>query len=180
MRKIIAGFFISLDGVVESPADWHLPYFNDEMGAAVSALMTTDSDSLLMGRTNYEQWAAYWPTSEDPFAEHINAIPKYVVSTTLEKAEWQNSTLIRGDLAEEMAKLKAQPGKGICMSGSTTLARSLLKQGLIDELRLLVHPIVVGSGARLFEGFDQLPLKLVSSETFETGVLSLIYQPAEK
>jgi dihydrofolate reductase len=182
MRKIVAGFFISLDGVVEDPSKWHFPYFNDEMGAAVGAQME-ESDALLMGRVMYQEWSAYWPgktAEDDPFAGYINNVRKYVVSTTLDSADWENTTLLRGDFVEQITELKRQPGKNISLSGSTTLVRSLLRHGLLDELRLLVHPIVVGEGQRLFEDGHGIPLKLASSSTFETGVLSLIYEPAEK
>ncbi|WP_066935182.1 dihydrofolate reductase family protein [Microtetraspora fusca] len=181
MRKIVAAFFISLDGVVESPDKWHFPYFNDEMGAAIGAQMS-ESDAMMMGRVMYEDWAAYWPgktEADDPFAPFINNIQKYVVSSTLDKVEWQNCTLVSGDFVEEITKLKQEPGKSISISGSTTLVRSLMRHGLLDELRLLVHPIVVGTGQRLFEEGVQIPMKLTSSTTFETGVLSLVYQPAE-
>jgi dihydrofolate reductase len=183
MRKLVAAFFISLDGVVESPDKWHFPYFNDEMGEAIGAAMV-EADAMLMGRVNYEQWAAYWPNhsgDDQQFADYINNVPKFVVSTTLEKAEWNNSTLINRDVADEIAKLKQQPGKNISMSGSGTLVQWLLANDLLDELRLMVHPIVVGSGKRLFkDGSDQKPLKLVDSKTFSTGVVDLTYQPAEK
>jgi dihydrofolate reductase len=180
MRKITANFFISLDGVVEAPDQWHFPYFNDEMGQAVGAAMS-DSDAMLMGRKLYEEWAGFWPKqgSDVPFADYINDVPKYVASTTLTSAEWNNTTLIRGDLATELGKLKAQPGKNISMSGSTTLVRWLLGNDLLDELRLLVHPIVVSRGQRLFaDEVGNKPLKLTSSTTFETGVLNLIYERA--
>ena len=182
MRKIVASFFMSLDGVVEAPDQWHFPYFSDEMGAAVGALMA-ESDAMMMGRVTYDAWAAYWPgktDKDDPFADFINNIRKYVVSSTLDTAEWQNSTLVSGDLTEEITKLKRQPGKTIGISGSTNLVRSLMRHGLLDELRLLVHPIVVGKGQRLFEEGLEIPMKLTSSETFPTGVLSLAYQPTEK
>lgn len=180
MRKISASFFISLDGVVEAPDQWHFPYFNEEMGRAVEAAMN-DSDAMLLGRRTYDDWAAYWPkqSSDEPFADYINNVPKYVASTTLEAAEWHNTTLIRGDLAIELGRLKAQPGKNIAMSGSTTLVRWLLRNDLLDELRLLVHPIVVSHGQRLFvDEIGNKPLKLTSATTFETGVLSLIYERA--
>ena len=178
MRKIVANFFISLDGVVERPDQWHFPYFNDEMGEVVGSGMAT-SDTMLLGRKTYEEFAAFWPSQTEPPADHMNGIQKVVVSTTLERADWQNSTLIRGNLAEELTKLKDQPGKEIGTVGSATLVRSLIREGLLDELRLLLHPIVVGKGARLFEeGMGQVPLKLVESKTFSTGVLSLTYAPA--
>ena len=179
MRKIIAGLFMSLDGVVESPEQWHFPYFNDEMGAAVEAQMA-ESDAMLLGRRTYQEFAAYWADkgSDEPFADQMNKTPKYVASTTLDKVEWENSTLIEGNVVEELTKLKQQPGKNISITGSATLVRSLLQDGVLDELRLLVHPIVVGHGKRLFEeGTGQVPLKLVDSKTFTTGVLSLTYQP---
>jgi len=181
MRKIVAGLFISLDGVVEAPDQWHFPYFNDEMGEAVDSQMAA-SDAMLLGRVTYQEFASYWPhqsTDEVPIAEYMNNIPKFVVSTTLDTLDWQNSTLIQGNVAEELTKLKGQPGKDIAITGSGTLVRSLLRDDLLDELHLLVHPIVVGSGKRLFEeGSAQTPLKLVDAKTFSTGVLSLIYQPA--
>lgn len=180
MRKIVASFFMSLDGVVEAPDQWHFPYFSEEMGAAVGALMS-ESDAMMMGRVMYESWAAYWPGkagTDDPFADFINNIPKYVVSSTLDTVEWQNSTLVTGDFAEEITKLKRRPGKTIGISGSTELVRSLMRHNLLDELRLLVHPIVVGKGQRLFEEGLEIPMTLASSETFPTGVLSLAYRPA--
>jgi len=181
MRKIVAGLFISLDGVVESPDKWHFPYFNDEMGAAVGAQMAA-ADTMLLGRRTYQEFASYWPhqASDVPPADYMNNTPKLVVSTTLKAPlEWQNSTLISGNVAQELTRLKQQPGKNIATTGSATLVRSLLRDNLLDELNLLVHPIVVGSGKRLFDdGIGQVPLKLVDSKTFSTGVLSLIYEPA--
>ncbi len=181
MRKIVAGLFMSLDGVVESPEKWQFPYFNDEMGQAVESGMA-DADTILLGRRTYEEFAAFWPDKtgeDDPFADRMNNTPKLVVSTTLNTVEWQNSTLINGDVVEELSKLKQQPGKNISIIGSATLVRSLLRDGLLDELGLLVHPIVVGSGKRLFEDVsDSVPLTLVDSKTFTTGVLSLTYEPS--
>ncbi len=182
MRKVIVSEFVSLDGVMESPDKWHFPYFNDEMGQAVGLAMA-ESDAMLMGRVLYEEWAAFWPNQdpdENPFAARMNGVRKYVVSTTLEEPlGWQNSTLIGDNVAEEISRLKEQPGKDISISGSGTLVQSLLRDDLIDELRLMVHPIVVGSGKRLFtdEG-DSKPLGLVGSKTFGTGVLYLTYRPA--
>jgi dihydrofolate reductase len=183
MRKVIASELVSLDGVVESPEKWHFPYFNDQMGDAIGVAMAA-SDAMLMGRVLYEEWAAFWPKQdpdENPVAARMNGVRKYVVSTTLEEPlEWENSTLIGDDVAEEITRLKEQPGKDISISGSPTLVRSLLEDGLLDELRLMVHPIVVGSGKRLFEdGGDQQALDLVDSKTFSTGVLYLTYQPAQ-
>ena len=181
MRKLIASFFISLDGVVEAPQNWHFPYFNDEMGAVVGESMAA-SDAFLLGRRTYEEWSAFWPhqdAAENPMASAMNETQKFIVSTSLEKVEWQNSTLLESDLAEAVTELKARPGKNIGMSGSATLVRSLLGLGLVDELRLLVHPLVVGSGAKLFEnGTAPVALELVDSRTFSTGVLDLTYRPA--
>jgi dihydrofolate reductase len=178
MRKIVSGLFISLDGVVEAPDQWHFPYFNEEMGNAVQSMMD-GGDAMLLGRRTYEEFAAYWPTSTDDYAEHMNGTPKYVVSTTLESADWQNSTLVGGDVFKELARLKEQPGGNLNTTGSGTLVRSLLREGLLDELHLLVHPIVVGAGKRLFDDGPQVPLRLTGSQTFSTGVLHLTYERAE-
>jgi dihydrofolate reductase len=190
MRKVIASEFLSLDGVMEDPGGaegseyggWSFAYFNEELGQAIGEGFAA-SDALLMGRTTYEEWAAFWPNQnpeENPDAAQMNAVRKYVVSTTLEEPlEWSNSTLIKENVAEEIEKLKNQPGKDIVISGSGSLVRSLLEDGLLDELRLLVHPIVVGGGKRLFaEGGERMALELVDSKTFSTGVVFLTYRPA--
>lgn len=182
MRKIVAGLFVSLDGVVEAPETWHLSYFNDEMGDIVSSQMAA-ADTMLLGRRTYEQFAAFWADkgSDVEFADIINNTPKLVVSTTLTSADWQNSTLIKGNVGEELRRRKEEPGKDISITGSPTLVRSLLAQGLVDELRLLMHPIVVGSGKRLFEPgeLERLPLKLTSARPLATGVIYLTYGPAD-
>jgi dihydrofolate reductase len=182
VRKIKSNFFISLDGVVESPDKWHFPYFDDQMGAAVGAA-AEGVDAYLMGRVLYDEWAAYWPEhADEPFGDVLNATKKYVVSNTLTSAEWENSEILSGDVASKLAELKAQDGGVISMAGSATTVRWLLREGLLDELHLLVHPIVVGEGmARLFPADEsQAPLELLSSETFESGVLYLVYAPAQK
>ena len=184
MRKVIVSEFVSLDGVFEAPDQWHFPYFNDEMGQEIGAAMG-QADAMLMGRVLYEEWSAFWPQQdpeENPIAARMNGIQKYVVSTTLEgPLGWNNSTLIGENVAEEISRLKQQPGKDISISGSGSLVRSLLKDGLIDELRLMVHPVVVGSGKGLFkEGGEQIALVLVDSKTFSTGVVYLTYAPAGK
>lgn len=182
MRKIVSGLFISLDGVAEAPDQWHMSYFNDEMGEAIGAQMAA-SDTMLLGRVTYQDFAAFWPNqpADDPFAAQMNNTPKLVVSTTLDRLDWQNSTLINGNVVEELSRVKQQPGKDISVVGSPTLVRSLLQADLLDELQLLVHPIVVGHGKRLFEGdAEQKPLSLVNAKTFGTGVLHLTYQPAGK
>jgi dihydrofolate reductase len=180
MRTIVAGLFISLDGVVESPDQWHFPYFNDEMGEALASQMAA-ADAMLMGRVTYQEFAAYWPHQDSAveMADHMNNTPKYVVSTTLERAEWQNTTVVGGNVVEELTRLKQQPGKDLSIVGSGTLVRTLLRDNVLDELRLLVHPIVVGQGKRLFpEGTEQMPLQLVDAKTFSTGVLYLTYRRA--
>ena len=170
---------------MEAPEKWHFPYFNDQMGETIGAAMAA-SDTMLLGRVTYEEFAAFWPSQEpseedQEATDYMNNTPKFVVSKTLEEPlEWQNSTLIKGDVAEEISKLKEQPGKDISITGSPTLVRSLLEDDLLDELRLMLHPIVVGSGKRLFEeGSDQKALQLVDSKTFSRGVLYLTYQPAQ-
>jgi dihydrofolate reductase len=177
VRKIKSNFFISLDGVVESPDKWHFPYFDDEMGAAVGGGFAT-TDAMLMGRVLYEEWAAYWPEhADDPFGDTMNGMKKYVVSNSLQTAEWQNSEVVGGDVARTLADIKSSDGGDISMSGSPTTVRWLLREGLLDELNLLVHPIVVGGGlARLFPPEEpSLPLTLRSAQTFKSGVLNLSY-----
>ncbi len=180
MRKIVAGLFIALDGVFEAPDQWHFPYFNDEMGNAVDEQMKA-ADTMLLGRRTYEEFAGFWPsqTADDiDIAPYMNETPKLVVSNTLTSVDWQNSTLISGNVNEQLAEAKRQPGKNISITGSGTLVRSLLRDGLLDELRLLVHPIAAGKGKRLFDDDSQYPLHLVESRTFSTGVLYLTYTPA--
>jgi dihydrofolate reductase len=179
MGKIEANFFISLDGVVESPDQWHFDYFNDEMGAAIGQASETYT-RFLMGRVLYEEWASYWPNQGDdvPFAPFINNVAKYVVSNSLDEATWNNTTLVSGDVAAQLRQIKEASEGDIGMSGSATLVRWLLANGLLDELNLMLHPIAVGHGRRLFEDTPTYPLQLVSNETFKTGVLNLSYVPA--
>ncbi len=178
MGRIVANFFISLDGVVESPDQWHFPYFDDAMGAIVGAGMET-TGAFLMGRTLYGEWSEYWPAQspDEPFSEFINTIPKYVLSTTLGEAKWQNTTVLSGDV-DEVRAVKDRTDGDLTMSGSATTVRWLLANGLLDELALLVHPIAVGSGQRLFEDTPTYPLRLMHSSTLDTGVLHLRYAPA--
>jgi dihydrofolate reductase len=180
MRKIVAGLCISLDGVVESPGKWGFPYFTDEMYEVMRAGVA-QADAVLLGRRTYLDFAQLWPTqsSDVPMADFLNNSPKYVVSATLDKLEWANSHLVTGDLASELTKLKQQPGKSIQVPGSPTLVRSLLRDGLLDELAMMVCPIVVGSGMRLFDEMThQVPLELVESRAYSTGVLGVGYRPA--
>lgn len=178
MRKLTAGLFISLDGVVEQPDQWSMEYFDEGVMEGIES-QTSQQDAMLMGRGTYEMWADYWPTSDDePFATYINNIPKYVVSTTLDTLKWQNSILLKGDLVEEVTRLKQQPGRNIGIGASPTLVESLLENDLLDELMLMVHPVVAGSGRKLFQnGGAKKPLKLVQSKTTAKGVVILVYQP---
>jgi dihydrofolate reductase len=187
MRKITGNLFISLDGVVDGLEEWHLPYFNDEMGAAVDAVFSR-ADTLLLGRKTYDDHAAAWPEREAAgeedaeFAKALGDARKLVVSRQQGlELTWRNSEQLQGDLIEAVTALKHQPGDGhIATSGSVSVVRQLLAAGLVDELQLLVHPIAVRTGRRLFdEGEHPIPLRLVSSEAFSTGVLRLVYGPAE-
>lgn len=186
MRKIIAELFISLDGVVEAPDQWHFPYYNEEMGAAVGATLGT-VDTILLGRKTYDSFAGAWPEREAgggedaPFAKLLGDARKIVASNQPLEFTWRNSELLSGDLVEAVTALKNEPADGpIAMSGSVSIVRQLLSAGLLDELHLMVHPIAVRKGMRLFEeGETPIPLKLLSSQTFETGVLNLFYAPAD-
>jgi dihydrofolate reductase len=163
MRRVGAWELVSLDGIMERPENWAFSYSNEEMGEASASGMAR-SDTLLLGRVTYEHMADYWPHQPGgtPMVDYINSVPKHVLSTTLEEPlEWQNSTVIGGNAAVEIAKLKRRPGK--------------------DELRLIVHPVMLGGGKRLFEDEeDRKALKLVDSHTFATGVVYLTYRPADE
>lgn len=183
MRRITAGLFISLDGVVEDPHKWHFPYFNDEMGAAVTAQFD-GSDTILLGRKTYDSFAGAWPDREAAggedagMAKALGDARKVVVSRQDLTFTWRNSELLRGDFVKAVTALKNEPGTAdITMSGSVSVVRRLLDAGLLDELNLLVHPIALREGMRLFDGGDPIPLRLVSSATFTTGVLHLVYAP---
>lgn len=177
MGFIKSGLFISLDGVIESPETWHFQYFNDEMGAAVGELMA-GNDATLIGRKTYDEFAAYWPSADpnDPMTAVMNDARKYVVSDTLTEATWNNTTVISGDVKAQLAELKKDTRLGT--TGSAQLVSWMLEQGLVDELHLLVHPVVVGKGKKLFGEGETVPLKLVSATTFSTGVQHLVYSPA--
>src|SRR4029450_32220 len=176
MVFINSGLFISLDGVIELPDPGHFPYCNDEMGAAVGQLMA-EADATLLGRNTYEAFASYWPKADpaDEMTTTMNGARKYVVSTTLTDATWENSSVINGDVYASLAALKEDTG--LSTTGSATLVRWLLEQGLVDEVQRLLHPIVVGHGKKLFADGQTVPLDLKSATTFQTGVLHLVYTP---
>ena len=190
MGKIIVSEFITLDGVIEAPggedslgerSGWSLPYFNEETAKfKLDDLLA--SDALLMGRVTYQIHAAVWPsmTDEEGFADRMNSLPKYVVSTTLGKVEWNNSRPIRGNIPEEVKKLKQEVQRNISIDGGSDLVNLHMQHDLIDEYRLLVHPVVVGKGKRLFrEGSQKKELRLIEARALSTGVVALTYQPAE-
>jgi dihydrofolate reductase len=186
MRKVAAWLFISLDGIVEAPHLWQEGLMDDDMLGDIISQIDAE-DVIVMGRVTYQEFASYWPTATDePFASHINNTPKYIISTILENVEWgkwDKPKLIKDmkRLAKEISKLKQQPGKNIGVSGSPTLVRSLLREGLLDELKLMVHPVIVGPGKRLFvETGDLKKLQLVDSKVTSKGVVILTYQPDKK
>jgi dihydrofolate reductase len=177
MRKIVSYLFITLDGVVESPEKWVM--FDAGMGEAIDN-MSHASSTLLLGRNTYETFAASWPqrtVADDPLADWMNNTPRVVVSTTLEAPEWKGTAVIKDDPAGQVQLLKEAGGDDIITSGSPTLVRWLLQEGLLDDLKLFVHPVVVGTGLRLF-GDEAATLELASCQTFDNGVLLTSYRPA--
>ena len=175
MRKLVVTEFLSLDGVMENPS-CTLKYWNDEI-AQFKGEESEASDALLLGRVTYQGFAAAWPQSKDEGAAYFNSVRKYVVSTTLDKAEWNNSVIINGNLVEEITRLKQQDGKDIIVHGSASLAQSLMQHDLVDRYRLLVYPVVLGKGKRLFNEETTATLKLVEARGFSSGVAALIYEP---
>jgi dihydrofolate reductase len=180
MGKLVVSEFVSLDGVMEAPEKWHFPYGSDDMQAFNMARIK-GYGAFLFGRVTYEGFASTWPNRTGEFADILNNSPKFVVSSTLDKADWNHSTLIKTDVVEEIGKLKQQSSGNIGITGSATLVQSLLQAGLIDEMYISIDPIVVGRGKHLFkDGFDQLTLKLVDTKTFTSGAVVLTYQPDKK
>ena len=189
MGRIVATEFISLDGVVEDPGGsesfkhggWSFEISRGDEGDKFKLDETMSSDALLLGRVTYEGFAEAWPSREGEFADKFNTMPKYVVSSTLARPEWNNTTVLEGDLAEEVAQLKERHDGDIVVHGSARLVQALLDQDLVDELRLMVFPVVLGSGKRLFGATsDKKPLRLADSKVVGDGVTVLTYQPAEK
>jgi dihydrofolate reductase len=180
MRKVTAGLFSSIDGVVEAPDEWQ-PAFDEEMGAALSRMLE-EQDAVLLGRVTFTEWAGYWPTSTDePFASYINSTQKYVASTTVGSVgQWPNSTLIKGPVADFLAELRQQDGGTIGTAGSPSLVRSLIEQGLLDELTLMISPVVAGGGRkRLFADDAALTgFELAHAQPTSSGALIVTYRPA--
>lgn len=175
MRKLVTYHLCTVDGVAEAPERWVFAFdreMKDYLGAVIAS-----QDAVLLGRTTYEAWASYWPTSSDePFASFINGTAKYVASTTLADVAWSNSTLIRGNLVDELVNMQAESGNDIGVHGSVGLTRSLLGADIVDELRLAVMPVLAGAGARIFDGDDLRRLRLMSSQPTSSGCLLLTYR----
>jgi dihydrofolate reductase len=179
VRRIINSTYVSLDGVMEHMERWHFEYIDDDATAFNSELLST-SDALLMGRLTYESFAEAWPPRSGELADKINAMNKYVASSTLEQAEWRNSTIIEGDLADAVAKLKQEPGQDILMFGFGPVAETLLKRGLLDELHVWVHPLFAGVGGvgdTLLRDGNSARFELAGTRTFGSGVVVLSYRP---
>jgi dihydrofolate reductase len=194
MSKLVVGTFLSLDGVMQGPGGpdedreggfehggWSAGYWDDVMGPIIDE-WTNQADGLLLGRKTYEIFAAHWPRisgEDDPIAAKLNSVPKYVVSRTLDTVEWNNSTLLQGDIAEEVGKLKDQPGTEIQVTGSGQLIQTLMKHDLVDEYRLWIFPVLLGSGKRLFaDGTIPAGLKLADTKLSTTGVAIHSYERA--
>jgi dihydrofolate reductase len=176
MRKLIVTQFLSLDGVAENPM-WTFPYWNDEI-AQFKGEETTPNDVLLLGRVTYEGFAEAWPQrgDEDPGATYFNNVRKYVVSNTLDTVSWTNSVLLKGDMVPAVTQLKQAGGENLVVHGSGKLVQGLMQHGLVDYFRLLVYPVVLGSGERLFKPEATAKLKLLETRPFSSGVVGLIYQ----
>jgi dihydrofolate reductase len=177
MRKIIESTLVSADGVVGSPPLWAMDYRDEEVTRDALERLS-GSDAMLMGRGTYELFAATWPGQTDDFAQRVNTIRKYVFSSTLASADWSNSTIVRGDVVAQVTRIKEQDGRDLALFGHGRLAQTLLENGLIDELRLSIHPVLAGAGLPQFTNGDKTRLALVSAKTFTTGVVVLSYQTA--
>ncbi|MBM7494054.1 dihydrofolate reductase [Micromonospora luteifusca] len=174
-RKIVAGLFISADGMVGAPEQWTFEHMTDEAGATIEKLIT-DADVMLLGRKTYEEFAGYWVTKTGPMADTLNGMRKLVASRTLGATEWNNSEILDGDLVAYLTELKNTPGRNINISGSISVVRTLLTAGLLNDLHLMVFPVVLGNGTRLFpdEG-KHVDMSLAGSRTFDSGVVHLHY-----
>jgi dihydrofolate reductase len=178
--RLVATEYLSLDGVFEEPGHWSFPYFDEEAGQFKFSELRA-ADAQLLGRRTYEGFAKAWPTMPDTgeFGEKMNSMPKYVVSTTLDKVEWSGSRLIKDNVAEEVGKLKAQPGNDLLLAGSAMLFNSMMRENLIDLYRFMVHPVVLGSGKRLFTHDIKRELELTDVKRFKKGIVVLEYVPAK-
>jgi dihydrofolate reductase len=190
MRKLVINTFASLDGVMQAPGGpeedptggfelggWSVPFWDDRMGQAMTEFMGKPFD-LILGRKTYEIFAAHWPHSDEPGAAELNRATKYVASRTLDRLDWENSTLLEGDVGEAVARLKKEDGPELQVHGSSDLIQTLLRRDLVDEFRVWIFPVVLGSGKRLFgEGAPPRTLKLVDSQVSSTGVVMGTYQP---
>jgi dihydrofolate reductase len=179
--RLVATEYVSLDGVFEEPGPWSFPYFDDQAAQFKSDELEM-SDALLLGRRTYEGFSRAWPTMEGTgdFGVKMNTMPKYVVSSTLQKVDWTGSRLVKGDVAAEIGKLKQQPGNDLLLSGSGQLFNAMMQADLIDLYRFMVHPIVLGQGRRLFADearAEQRELKLVDTKTFGKGIVVVEYEP---
>ena len=188
MGKIVVTEFISLDGVMEAPgggedfkhAGWTFQISRGSEGDKFKVEETFNSDALLLGRVTYQGFAAAWPSMKGEFADKFNSMPKYVISSTLKKAEWTNSTVLKGDVVEEVSKLRQELSGNIVVHGSAQLVQTLIEHDLVDELRLMVFPVVLGTGKRLFaDTSDKKRMRLESSKTVGDGVVILIFQPTD-
>ena len=188
MGRIVVTEFVSLDGVMEDPGGsegskhgaWTFEFSRGEEGDTFKLDETMGSEALLLGRVTYEGFAAAWPSREGEFADKFNTMPKYVVSSTLRDPEWANSTVLEGDVVEAVTKLKREQDGDIVVHGSASLAQALIDNDLVDELRLMVFPVVLGSGKRLFGDSGMKRLQLVDSKAVGDGVMILVYRPAEE
>lgn len=187
MRKIIVSEFVTLDGVMEDPGGaekfarggWAFQFERGPEGDKFKLDEIMDSDALLLGRVTYEEFEAAWPSRTGEFADKMNSMPKYVISTTLKEPVWNNTKVIRRNIAEEVSALKARPGRDILIAGSAKLVNSLMQENLIDEYRLMVYPVILGVGKRLFDQRNEMrALKLVEAKPVGAGILILIYHPA--
>jgi dihydrofolate reductase len=184
-RKLIVSAWVTLDGVFDADTmdKWYAPFDSADRKAYISEGIS-EADTIILGRTTYEMLASFWPHQKNDDmgpASKLNSVPKYVVSSTLKKADWNNTTIIKDNVVEEITKLKQKPGTEIQIEGSATLVKSLIKANLIDEYRFLVHPIMMGSGKRFFKaGMHTTGLTLVKTKTLDLGVILLCYQPTKK
>jgi dihydrofolate reductase len=175
MRKLVESTFVTLDGVISSPQEWSPPYWDDEHANYARKLLFA-ADALLLGRLTYEGFVQAWPSRTGEFSDRINSLPKYVASNTLTEATW-NGTILEGDVAEEVAKLKREPGENILKYGTGELDRALMEHNLVDEFHFWLFPVAAGAGQRLFDGIDPTTLSLIETTRFNSGIVVLTYAP---